>query len=265
MAVPDSVDRLVADGRSWAGEPAPSVLGLPSLVTERDLPACGGPGLRLGVAAGRLAPLRIDLAHDGPHLLVFGDTGSGKTNLLRALVRELSRESVGAELAISVVDYRRQLDDLVEAPGMWRYCRSPKQLEELVCQLLGELSDREPGDAVTACRRHYLVVDDYDWVASAGGNPLAALTDFLLMGQDIGFHVVLARRVGGATRSAFEPFFQRLREMGSPGLILSGDPYEGPLLGGHRAQARPPGRGVLVRHAQKAAQVQTVMASPPHG
>src|SRR5205823_2786977 len=118
------------------------------------------------------------------------------------------------------------------------------------------------GDTPPAARRHYLLVDDYDWVSSSAGNPLAALTDFLLMGQDIGFHVVLARRVGGTARCAFEPFFQRLREMGSPGLILSGDPYEGPLLGGHRAAPQPPGRGLLVRPAQKAVLVQTVHAPP---
>jgi S-DNA-T family DNA segregation ATPase FtsK/SpoIIIE len=255
VAVPGSVEELVAGARSRGEKPAPPVRSLPPLVTEQDLTAAGGSGPRLGVAGGRLAPFRIDLTREGPHLLVFGDAGSGKTNLLRAFVRELGADAGARDLAVSIVDYRRRLD---EVPGTCRYCRSPRQVEELAGQLLGELSGREPGDAAVTDRRHYLVVDDYDWVASATGNPLAALTDFLLMGQDIGFHVVLARRVGGATRSAFEPFSQRLREMGSPGLILSGDPHEGPLLGEHRAQPLPPGRGILVRQARKAVQVQTV-------
>jgi S-DNA-T family DNA segregation ATPase FtsK/SpoIIIE len=233
-------------------------------VTERDLVTARGPGLRLGLAGGRLSPVLVDLRREGPHFLVFGDAGSGKTTLLRACVRELGAEGADGELAISIVDYRRRLADLAGAPHVWRCCRSPREVQELVQELLAALSDREPAEAF-AGRRHYLVVDDYDWVASATGNPLAALTDLLLMGQDIGFHVVLARRVGGATRSAFEPFFQRLREMGSPGLILSGDPHEGPLLGGHRAQVLPPGRGLLVRSAQTAVQVQTVHAQPHHG
>jgi S-DNA-T family DNA segregation ATPase FtsK/SpoIIIE len=282
VAAPDSAEDLLAGARARPGEPAPPVLSLPPLVTERDLVTARGPGLRLGLAGGRLSPVLVDLRREGPHFLVFGDAGSGKTTLLRACVRELGAEGADGELAISIVDYRRRLADLAGAPHVWRCCRSPRQVQELVEQLLAALSDREPaeppwGDPLRpwratsaargeeAGRRHYLVVDDYDWVASATGNPLAALTDLLLMGQDIGFHVVLARRVGGATRSAFEPFFQRLREMGSPGLILSGDPHEGPLLGGHRAQVLPPGRGLLVRSAQTAVQVQTVHALPHRG
>jgi S-DNA-T family DNA segregation ATPase FtsK/SpoIIIE len=231
-------------------------------VSEQDLVTACGAGLRLGVAAGRLSPVVVDLTREGPHLLVLGDGGSGKTNLLRACVRELSAQAPNGELAISIVDYRRRLAGLADAPNVWRCCRSPQQVQELVGELLGALADREPAEALFTGRRHYLVVDDYDWVASATANPLAALTDLLLMGQDIGFHVVLARRVGGTARSAFEPFFQRLREMGSPGLILSGDPLEGPVLGGHRAQVQPPGRGLLVRPGQKAVQVQTVHAPP---
>jgi len=84
-------------------------------------------------------------------------------------------------------------------------------------------------------------------VVSAAGNPLAALTDLLLMGQDIGFHVVLARRVGGATRSAFEPFFQRLREDGHAGSDPERGPLRGPPAGRAPGQPLPPGRGLLVR------------------
>src|SRR5207245_7385969 len=113
------VEELVARARGWRGDPAPPVLSLPPLVTRHDLATALGSGPRLGVAGGRLSPVRIDLTRDGPHLLVFGDAGSGKTNLLRALVNELSAEGpagVDAELAISIVDYRRRLGDLVESP-----------------------------------------------------------------------------------------------------------------------------------------------------
>jgi len=262
VAVPEARGEWVAAAGAWAGEPAPPVLSLPALVTRQDLVDAQGSGLRLGVAGCSLAPIRIDVTRDGPHFLVFGDSESGRTNLLRAFAHDLSADGRDRELAVSVVDYRRRLEDLAEADDLWRYSRSPQQVHELAGELVRELSDREPGDTPPAARRHYLLVDDYDWVSSSAGNPLAALTDFLLMGQDIGFHVVLARRVGGTARCAFEPFFQRLREMGSPGLILSGDPYEGPLLGGHRAAPQPPGRGLLVRPAQKAVLVQTVHAPP---
>ena len=58
--------------------------------------------------------------------------------------------------------------------------------------------------------------------------------------------MVLTRRTGGAGRALYEPFLSRLRDVGTPGLLLSGDRDEGPLLGGMRAQVLPPGRGWLV-------------------
>jgi S-DNA-T family DNA segregation ATPase FtsK/SpoIIIE len=52
---------------------------------------------------------------------------------------------------------------------------------------------------------------------------------------------------------------QRLRELGPPGLVMSGDPDEGPLLGGRKAEPLPPGRGHLV-HRRAAVLVQTALA-----
>ena len=83
------------------------------------------------------------------------------------------------------------------------------------------------------------------------GGPLAPLLDVLAVGGDIGLHVVLARRVGGSARGAYEAVFGRLRELGSPGVLLSGDPGEGPLLGGTKAHPQPPGRGLFVRRGER--------------
>ena len=77
-----------------------------------------------------------------------------------------------------------------------------------------------------------VLFDDYDLVTGPTGGPLAPLLDVLAVGGDVGLHVVLARRVGGSARGAYEAVFGRLRELGSPGVLLSGDPGEGPLLGG---------------------------------
>ena len=43
----------------------------------------------------------------------------------------------------------------------------------------------------------------------------------------------------------FDPVIQRLREMGTPGLIMSGSKDEGRLLGGVTPSSQPPGRGYL--------------------
>jgi hypothetical protein len=44
-----------------------------------------------------------------------------------------------------------------------------------------------------------------------------------------------------------EPDVRGLREMGTPAMIMSGNPDEGVLFGGVRPAPLPPGRGVLVR------------------
>jgi hypothetical protein len=110
--------------------------------------------------------------------------------------------------------------------------------------------------------RYVVLVDDYDLLPS-GGSPLLPLLDLLGLGHELGFHLVLTRRVAGAARAAFEPVFQRLRELGGSGLVMSGDPGEGPLLGGQRAAALPPGRGLLVRPPGPPTLVQVAYRQPP--
>jgi hypothetical protein len=145
---------------------------------------------------------------------------------------------------------------------------------ELAGRLAGELAGRlPPADLSVGALRQartwsgpelVLVVDDYDLVASAVANPLAGLVEVLAQGRDVGFHLLLARRVGGLARSAFEPMLQRLRELGPPGLLMSGDPDEGPVLGGRKAEPLPPGRGHLV-HRRDAVLVQIALADSPPG
>jgi DNA segregation ATPase FtsK/SpoIIIE, S-DNA-T family len=110
--------------------------------------------------------------------------------------------------------------------------------------------------------RYVVLVDDYDLLPAATGSPLLPLLDLLGLGRELGFHLVLARRVAGTARAAFEPVFQRLRELAGTGLVLSGDPGEGPLLGGQKAARLPPGRGFLVRSRRPPTLVQ-VLYSPP--
>ncbi|MGH3805881.1 MAG: hypothetical protein ACRDRU_04405 [Pseudonocardiaceae bacterium] len=99
------------------------------------------------------------------------------------------------------------------------------------------------------------MVDDYDLVATAN-NPLSRVLEFVAQGRDLGFHLILARRVAGAQRALFEPVLQQVKELGNPGLILSGDRGEGPLLGTSRATTFPPGRGLLIRRKEQPVRVQ---------
>ena len=51
-------------------------------------------------------PFRIDLAADGPHVLVAGTTGAGKSELLRTLVASLAVTNRPEHLSMVLVDYK---------------------------------------------------------------------------------------------------------------------------------------------------------------
>lgn len=262
VALPQ-VWRLEADGiatwaaESWDGPAAPRVLALPPLVMHAELSGAG-PGIPIGIEQSGLQTVSIDLEHGEPHFLALGDGESGKTNLLRLWISGLALRRSPEQASIVIADFRRTLGDVAELPHVTAYAISPEKLVEACAQVQRELESRQPAGLTSDWpgQHVYLVVDDYDWIASPMGNPLAGLADLVVRGRDIGFHVVLARRVGGTARTAFEPFFQRLREMGTPGLIFSGDPQEGTLLGAQRAAALPSGRAFYVRRGQKTALVQ---------
>jgi S-DNA-T family DNA segregation ATPase FtsK/SpoIIIE len=110
----------------------------------------------------------------------------------------------------------------------------------------------------------FIVADDYDLVAGPA-NPLLALAEFLPQARDVGLHLLLARSAGGAGRAMFDPVIQRLREMGSPGLIMSGNKDEGALLGGVRPAPQPCGRGFLVTRRGDPRLVQVALAAVASG
>lgn len=248
----------------------PGVRILPTGLAVEELPEPGEDaqgGVPIGVGESDLEPVYLDLHGSDPHFCVFGDGESGKTTFLRHLIGALSARRSPAELQLLVVDYRRTLLEAVAPGHVFGYAgAAPAARDEVgrLAQLLAErlppadldlrqLKDRSWWDGPEVA----VVVDDYDLVVTPQGNPLAPLVDYLAQGRDLGFHLVLARRVGGAMRALMEPVLGRVRELGTGGLLLSGDRQEGPLLGTYRAQELPPGRGLLVRRRQPPTLVQT--------
>ena len=172
-----------------------------------------------------------------------------------------------ARCHLSLLDYRRTLRDMANRPSVRSSSSTPAATTELVADLQSTLRARLPSADLTPeeldQRRWWsgpdivLIVDDYDLVTGQLGSPLGDLVDLVAHGRDIGFHLVLARRVRGTARSSFEPLFQRLQELNTPGLIFSGDPDEGPLLGSQKAVPLPVGRAFYVRHQLPTVLVQT--------
>ena len=275
----DGVDNLVARvAAAWKGPRGPKLRLLPEqvgldrvrelagVVAGAPAPADGTRPLLLGIDEKELAPVGLD-PDTQPHLLVLGDGGSGKSAILRTQLHEIMRTRTPAEAQIVVVDYRRSLLGEVPEEYLLNYLTSATQAAPALRDLATYLESRIPGPDVTPEQLRsrtwwtgaevYVLVDDYDLVATQQSSPVALLQPLLAQSRDVGLHVTVARRSGGASRSMYEPVIQSLRDLAMPGLMLSGSPDEGPLLGNVRPTPMPPGRGRLITRERGIEVVQT--------
>jgi S-DNA-T family DNA segregation ATPase FtsK/SpoIIIE len=242
---------------NWTGAPAPRVRLLPPSLpyAEIDLDRSTGLRLPIGIAESDLQPVEIDFAGD-PHFLLFGDAECGKSSFLRALATSVMRRFQPEQARLILVDYRRSLMDLPESDHRIGYGIQAQKTLELMESVAGYMERRLPGPDVTAQQLRerswwtgpelFVLVDDYDLVASGPTNPLQPIVEYLPQARDVGLHLIVTRRAGGASRSMYDPVIQRLRELSSPGLVMSGPSDEGALIGPIRPTLMPPGRGRLM-------------------
>ena len=263
----DAVAALAASLRErWTGAVAPPVRMLPELIRRDVLPQGSDGVIVLGVAELTLAPVELDIRGADQHLLALGDPGSGRTSLLRAVAHGLTECFSPEQARLVVVDFRRGLQDLRDLPLTVDFASRPAQVERALGDLRelvkGRLRDLDDTGAWASGPDVYVLVDDYDLISGAVPNPLAGLGDVIFQGRDAGVHVVLARASSGMARSSLDPVLSRLTETGAPALLFSGDPHEGPLVRGTRAEALPPGRARLVRRGARPVLVQVAFDPP---
>jgi S-DNA-T family DNA segregation ATPase FtsK/SpoIIIE len=260
---------------AWPYQPAPKVRLLPRLLPAEELWAAAGPdgpGVPIALNETKLAPVRLDFQAD-PHFYAFGDAESGKTNLLRVIGRTIVERYTPQQAKLVIADYRRGLLGAIPESHVLGYAPSGQVFTQMIGAVKQAMTQRIPGPDVTADQLRnrswwkgpdiYIIVDDYDLVAGGGGSPLAAITDLLPQARDIGLHVIITRRSGGASRALYDPVIQRLRELDSPGLLMSGPKEEGALIGNLKASPQPPGRGTLVRRSDGQQLIQTAWIDPP--
>ena len=269
-----STDRLRV---RYAGRVAPPVRLLPTRIPRDELiAAVTQPGLPtqilLGVGETELQPIAVDFAVEA-HLIVLGEGECGKTTALRTLCSEIVRTNNADSAQLFIIDFRRTLLGVVESDHLAGYAPSAAALTAQLDALSERLQARMPGPDVSQQQLRtrswwvgpeiYVVVDDYDLVAGANGsNPLAPLLDFLPHAKDLGLHVVVARRSGGAARAMFDPILARLRDLGCMGLMMSASPDEGVLLGSVRPSQLLPGRGTLITRAHPDQLIQVAWSEP---
>lgn len=262
--------------RHWTGPTAPKVRLLPREFPAQQLPA-GFAEPRRGVAfaidENNLEPVFVDFERD-PFFLVFGESESGKSNLLRLLVKQITERYDGNAAKFFVIDNRRALLDVTPASHLAEYVPMSNNMEHHVDALAELMQRRAPSAEVTAQQLRdrswwqgpdvFVVVDDYDLVSTSSGNPLAKLTEMLPFARDVGVRFIIARSSAGASRAGYEAFMQRMTELGAQGVLLSGDPTEGDILGGVRMRPMPPGRGIFISRQRGNPLVQTGLVPAEH-
>jgi DNA segregation ATPase FtsK/SpoIIIE, S-DNA-T family len=254
---------------AWTGPLPDPVRVLPPVLpaaTLLEVPTAPG-SIPFGRCESDFAPAVLDLFGADQHLLALGDSGTGKTNLLKLVAGVLIRQYSPDELVFAVFDPRRGLADVVPEPYRGGYAPNPALALQLAAAVGKELASRDPANGPkgwgAVAPRIVLLIDDYDILAASATQPLGPLVPYLAAGRDLGLHAAVTRRVGGAARGLYEPFILGVREAGCLALLMSGDRSEGQLIAGVRPTTLPVGRAQYLRPGEPARIVQTAYLEEP--
>ncbi|WP_214106731.1 FtsK/SpoIIIE domain-containing protein [Acrocarpospora catenulata] len=103
----DRVARALAPLRDVSrDDPATALPGQARLLDLIDLGRTPGRDTRAIIGVGPDGPYTVDLRRDGPHALIAGTTGAGKSELLQTLISSLAAVNRPDEMTFVLIDYK---------------------------------------------------------------------------------------------------------------------------------------------------------------
>ncbi|MEJ1113860.1 FtsK/SpoIIIE domain-containing protein [Paenarthrobacter sp. CCNWLY172] len=239
------------------------------------------PGLRAVLGQGRQGPVTFDLKRDGPHLLVAGTTGSGKSELLRTLVASMALTYSPDHTTFLFVDFKggsglRPLAGLPHCVGLLTDLGG-RQLDRALASLRGEIRYREElfaaADVTDLGQYHLaasstcpvvphlvLVIDEFRMLIDEAPGALRELMRVATIGRSLGVHLVMAtQRPQGALTADI-----RANVASSIALRVQSEAESVDIINSKVAasiRADTPGRAYLVRASGKPEEFQAASLS----
>jgi type VII secretion protein EccCa/type VII secretion protein EccCb len=267
---------VAAINARYPGVAAPPVRLLPTNLAPATVGALyrGPEQVVIGQREEDLAPVVLDFT-DNPLLMVFGDSKSGKTTLLRHIIRTIRENSSADQVAFTVLDRRLHLvDEPLFADN--EYTANVDRIIPAMLGLSNLIEARRPPAGLSSAElsrwtyqghTHYLIIDDVDQVPDSpatsgpyiGQRPWTPLIGQLAHAADLGLRVIVTGRATGSGHALMtSPLLRRFNELQATTLMLAGNPQDSGKIRGQRFTRLPAGRAVLLGDNDSPTYVQLV-------
>ncbi|MEO3933855.1 FtsK/SpoIIIE domain-containing protein [Micrococcaceae bacterium Sec7.4] len=270
-----------------AGLPAACSLGALIPVSAADITlrwtaSAFARGLPVTIGIGRSGPLPLDLQTDGPHFLVAGTTGSGKSALLRTLAAGLAAAHPPERVNLLFIDFKggsglRPLAGLPHCVGLLTDLDLDEMARTLV-SLRAEVRRREEllaaygaadlpgyeslGPVGQPLPHLVIIIDEFRMLVDEAPEALAELMRVAAIGRSLGIHLIMAtQRPQGAVSADI-----RANVTSCIALRVQSELESIDIINSRLAAAIPitrPGRAYLVRGNEAPEEFQTATVTPP--
>ena len=275
FAAPE-LDQVAAINARHPGVTASPVRLLPTNLAPAAVGAVyrGADRIVIGEREEDLAAVELDFA-ENPLLMVLGDTKSGKTTLLRHIIRTIRDNSTPERVAFTVLDRRLHLVDEPLFPDN-EYTANVDRVLPAILGLSALIEKRQPPAGLSVAQltgwsyeghTHYLIIDDVDQIPDTpamtgpfvGQRPWTPLLGLLAQASDLGLRVIVtARATGSAHALMTSPLLRRFNDLQATTVMLSGNPADGGKIRGQRFARLPAGRAILLGDTDTPTYVQLV-------